>query len=154
MYQCTNVFADDSKGDGDGCVYIYVYIFPFIYLFIYPSTIPFAEILYGMGEHRHTGTPANGTGSVRIPKPWNQWMQDSQNYGKSFGGDNTIPILHSTVGYSFLWNSPAFGGIELTDDLHSWNSTLTTMLDFWVSTTPASIANDESKLAPLLTVRL
>ena len=46
-------------------------------------------------HHHTTGRP----GSVRLPKPWSQWFQDSQNYAISKGGENTIPILHSTEGY-------------------------------------------------------
>ena len=119
------------------------------------ATISFAangptEVLYGMGEHRHTATPANSAGSVRLPKPWTKWFQDSQNYGVSFGGDNTVPILHSSLGYSVLWNVPAFGSANFSDTTLAWEATTATQIDLWIAVTPASLSPGESPLAPLL----
>jgi alpha-D-xyloside xylohydrolase len=119
------------------------------------ATISFAangptEVLYGMGEHRHTATPANSGGSVRLPKPWTKWFQDSQNYGVSFGGDNTVPILHSSLGYSVLWNSPAFGSANFSDATLAWEAVEAVQLDLWIAVTPASLKAGESALAPLL----
>jgi alpha-D-xyloside xylohydrolase len=119
------------------------------------ATISFAangptEVLYGMGEHRHTATPANSNGSVRLPKPWTKWFQDSQNYGVSFGGDNTVPILHSSLGYSVLWNSPAFGSANFSDTTLAWEAVEAAQLDLWIAVTPASLPAGESALAPLL----
>ena len=70
--------------------------------------------------------------------------------GVSFGGDNTVPILHSSLGYSVLWNVPAFGSANFSDTTLAWEATTATQIDLWIAVTPASLSPGESPLAPLL----
>ena len=65
---------------------------------------------------------------------------EASNNGRSFcgvwqGGDVSIPWLMSTNGYGFVWNTPSFGSVEITDGSIAWVSNATETLDFWITTT-------------------
>jgi len=88
------------------------------------------ESIYGLGEHR--------TGRLQY-KPYYHDFQDSQVYQISTGSDISIPFYHSTKGYGFLWNLPSFGYVDINNDFTEWASNSTQQLDFWVTTTNATI---------------
>jgi alpha-D-xyloside xylohydrolase len=106
------------------------------------------ERVWGLGEHRlnvpdlvkpglvPSGTTvdmlAGGAGS------YFKRFEDSQVYSVSKGGDVSIPILHSSAGYSFVWNSPAFGWVNVTTSGTTWNASAGANVDFWVGTTNAT----------------
>ena len=64
---------------------------------------------------------------------------DSLYYGKSQGGDVSIPWYMSSKGYGFVWNLPSLGEVSLSGrDKHQgirWQSNATTGVDFYVTTT-------------------
>ena len=72
------------------------------------ATVTFAgtagEKVYGLGEHR--------TGAVQ-QLPYHKRFADSQDYGQSHGSDVSIPWYASSLGYGFVWNSPAYGARTL-----------------------------------------
>ena len=88
------------------------------------------EKVYGLGEHR--------TGTVD-QMPFQKRFADSEDYGKSHGGDVSIPFYSSSLGYGFLWNSPAYGYVDLSEAALSWYSNATMGLDVWITTTPAGL---------------
>jgi alpha-glucosidase (family GH31 glycosyl hydrolase) len=71
------------------------------------------EKVYGFGEHR--------TGAVN-QMPFQKRFADSEDYGKSRGGDVSIPYYSSSLGYGFLWNSPSYGFVDVSEAAISWYS--------------------------------
>ena len=86
------------------------------------------EKVYGLGEHR--------TGAVN-QMPFYKRFADSQDYAHSHGGDVTLPYFSSSVGYGFLWNSPSYGFVNVSEAATSWYSDATMGADMWISTLPA-----------------
>jgi alpha-D-xyloside xylohydrolase len=111
------------------------------------ATVAFAgtpgEKVYGLGEHR--------TGTVQ-QLPYSKVFAESQDYSKSHGGDVSIPWYVSSLGYGFVWNSPAMGNVSLTEAALSWSAEATLGVDLWITTTPADFdpASGVSPYAPLL----
>jgi alpha-D-xyloside xylohydrolase len=101
------------------------------------------EKVYGLGEHR--------TGSVNM-MPYSKRFADSQDYGKSHGSDVSIPWYASSLGYGFLWNSPAYGSVEVSEEAITWRANASMGVDFWVTTLPATFeaSSGTSPYAPLL----
>ena len=85
------------------------------------------EMVYGLGEHK--------TGTVQR-KPFKKTFADSLFYGKSQGGDVSIPMYTSSLGYAFVWNLPSLGSVDIGSDTTTWVSNATLGLDIWVATTP------------------
>jgi alpha-D-xyloside xylohydrolase len=101
------------------------------------------EKIYGLGEHR--------TGVVN-QMPFAKRFADSQDYGQSHGSDVSIPFYSSSKGYGFLWNSPAYGSVAISEASISWASNASMGVDFWITTFPASFeaAQGISPYAPIL----
>jgi alpha-D-xyloside xylohydrolase len=100
------------------------------------------EKVYGLGEHR--------TGVVN-QMPYFKRFADSQDYAKSSGSDVSIPFYASSRGYAFIWNSPAYGTVNITEDAISWFANATLGVDMWITTTPVDMPAGSSPYAPLLT---
>ena len=93
------------------------------------------ERVYGLGEHK--------TGTVN-QMPYFKLFQTSQWYPVSHGGDVSIPLYTSSIGYAFVWNSPSYGFVNLTTDALTWYSNATMNVDFWIATTPAPASTASS----------
>eukprot|EP01079_Euglenida_sp_SAG-EU17-18_P001938 gene1938-2982_t len=99
------------------------------------------EQVYGLGEHKDN----------KIQQaPYKKVFADSLYYGKSQGGDVSIPYYASSLGYCFLWNSPSLGSVDISSNAIQWVSNATLGVDFWMSTTPADQDPSESIYASLL----
>ena len=89
-----------------------------------------AEDVYGFGEHKNQ----------RVQQmPYKKVFADSLFYGKSQGGDVSIPYYSSSLGYGFVWNTPSLGSVSVSEQAIEWVSNATLGVDFWISTTPASV---------------
>ena len=101
------------------------------------------EKVYGLGEHR--------TGTVQ-QLPYAKRFADSQDYAQSHGSDVSIPWYASSKGYGFVWNSPAYGSVSITEEAITWTANATLGVDVWITTTPADFdpASGVSPYAPLL----
>ena len=55
----------------------------------------------------------------------------------------------SSVGYGFLWNLPSYGNLSISPENITWFSAASQNIDFWVTTTPATIST-ASPFAALL----
>eukprot|EP01065_Artemidia_motanka_P024933 TRINITY_DN29862_c0_g1_i1.p1 TRINITY_DN29862_c0_g1~~TRINITY_DN29862_c0_g1_i1.p1 ORF type:complete len:691 (+),score=186.23 TRINITY_DN29862_c0_g1_i1:68-2140(+) len=89
------------------------------------------ETVTGFGEH---GRGPGGRGVRRTH--WTKSFADSINYGKSNGGDVSVPWYASSRGYGFIWNLPALGRVSVGADGITWTAMAAGGLDFWVTTTP------------------
>jgi alpha-D-xyloside xylohydrolase len=113
----------------------------------FSSMVSFAgtagEKVYGLGEHR--------TGTVN-QMPFTKRFADSQDYGKSHGGDVSIPWYASSLEYGFIWNSAGYGSVEISESAITWRANATQGIDMWVSTTGVDFdpASGVSPYAPLL----
>lgn len=94
------------------------------------------EKIYGLGEHR--------TGTVQ-QSPYNKTFAESQLYATSRGSDVSIPWYASSQGYGFVWNSPSFGSVDVSEAAITWESVATLNVDVWVTTTSADPALDPSR---------
>jgi alpha-glucosidase (family GH31 glycosyl hydrolase) len=79
------------------------------------------ERIYGLGEHR--------TGKVN-QMPYEKEVAKSQIYGDSGGADVSIPWFCSSLGYGFVWNTPAYGHVTLNTDVLQWSSWAQLNADF------------------------
>lgn len=105
------------------------------------ATIDFAglnasERVYGLGEHR--------TGTVQLA-PYDKVFADSLYYRSSHGGDVSIPWYCTTRGLGFVWNLPSLGSVALRYGYQRWVSNATRGIDFWVTTTPATLSEDSNE---------
>ena len=91
------------------------------------SGVP-GERVYGLGEHK--------TGKVQRA-PYAKLFADSLYYGRSGGADVSVPYYSSSVGYAFVWNTPALGSLSLDEHEITWVANATLCVDLWVSTHPA-----------------
>jgi len=111
------------------------------------ATVSFAgtagEKVYGLGEHR--------TGTVQ-QMPYHKRFADSQDYGQSHGSDVSIPWYASSLGYGFVWNSPAYGYVDLSETAITWMANATLGVDMWITTTSTDFdpASGVSPYAQLL----
>ena len=96
------------------------------------------EKIYGLGEHR--------TGVVN-QMPYQKRFADSQDYSKSGGGDVSIPWYASSLGYGFVWNSPAYGYVDISESSIEWFSNATMGIDMWITTTSSDF-NPASGVSP------
>ena len=44
----------------------------------------------------------------------------------------TIPFVYSSLGYGFLWNNPAIGNVELSNNRTRWSVNATRKIDYIV----------------------
>jgi alpha-D-xyloside xylohydrolase len=89
-----------------------------------------SESLYGFGEHR--------TGTVN-QRPYYGNFELSQVYSVSHGSDISIPVYHSSRGYGFVWNTPAYGWVNATSAGQvTWFANSTAQLDYWIGSSPAT----------------
>lgn len=95
------------------------------------------ESIYGLGEHKNNRVE-QGSGSG-----YHKVFADSLYYGKSSGGDVSIPWYMSSKGYGFVWNLPSLGAVTLNQQKIEWTSASTLGVDFWITTT----ASDHSHRA-------
>jgi len=101
------------------------------------ATVTFAgldegELVAGLGEHGRGGQERK----VRRSE-WKHTFADSLYYGKSQGGDVSIPMYTSSKGYGFVWNSPALGSVDIGASQVQWSSLATKNVDLWISAPPA-----------------
>lgn len=89
------------------------------------------EALFGLGQHK-TGVLDN-KGQTFPLRPANTEI--------------LIPVVHSSRGYSFVWNLPSFGTVAATNDSTHWHATSAPLLDFWVCTTSANLSSTQSPWA-------
>ena len=80
------------------------------------------ERIYGLGQHQ--------TGAL-------------DNKGQSFplapvNTEVLIPVVHSSRGYSMLWDLPSFGTVALGNATSHWHADAAPFLRFWVCTTGAN----------------
>ena len=101
------------------------------------------EHIYGLGEHR--------TGNLQM-RPYHKRFADSQDYSQSRGGDVSIPWYASSKGYGFVWNSPAYGFVDVSNTAITWFANATLGVDVWITTTDANFtaASGVSPYAGLL----
>lgn len=117
------------------------------------ATLAFApprptERLYGLGEHR--------LGRVGLRPSFAHAFADSQSYDKSHGADVFVPFYMSVDGgaqaaaeraregaaYGFVWNSPAYGNVSISDAGGVvWHAAATRTVDLWVCTAPPGASN-------------
>jgi alpha-D-xyloside xylohydrolase len=90
------------------------------------------ERIYGGGEHR------TGTLDLLNTSSYYQNLQDSQLYPVSRGGDSSIPIFFSNLGYSLIVNSPSYGTVNLSYSALTFMHNATLNVDFWITTTSSS----------------
>ncbi|HEX5826834.1 MAG TPA: TIM-barrel domain-containing protein, partial [Candidatus Limnocylindrales bacterium] len=83
------------------------------------------ERLFGLGQYQHG----------RLDQKPGVHELEQQNMRVS------VPFLLSSRGYGLLWNNPAIGRVELTDDWTRWVAEATPVLDYWVTAgdTPAEL---------------
>lgn len=89
------------------------------------------EALYGLGQHK-TGALDNKGQTFNL-RPANTEI--------------LIPVVHSSRGYSFVWNLPSFGTFASTNESTHWHATSAPLLDFWVCTTSANLSATQSPWA-------
>eukprot|EP01043_Picozoa_sp_COSAG02_P015410 COSAG02_NODE_657_length_18797_cov_34.071238_14_plen_519_part_00 len=82
------------------------------------------EQYYGLGQHK-TGQLDNAGLSFDL-SPRNTEI--------------SIPVAHSSKGYSILMNLPGFGTVDLADGSMTWQLQTVLQADFWVATTDAGAA--------------
>lgn len=58
----------------------------------------------------------------------------------------SIPWYASSMGYGFVWNSPAYGYVNLSSTALEWSADATLNVDFWVTVAPAGSANPTADL--------
>ncbi len=53
----------------------------------------------------------------------------------------SVPFVLSSLGYGFLWNNPAIGSVTFGQNVTSWRSVSTKVIDYWITAgdTPAEI---------------
>ncbi len=110
------------------------------------ATIVFAghpgEKVYGLGEHRNGRVEQMG---------FTHTFQTSQLYPASHGADVMIPYYGSSLGYGFLWATPSYGNVSLTEQALIWTAFAVPALDIWITTLPPPpVAPTFSPLAVLL----
>eukprot|EP00048_Salpingoeca_helianthica_P023008 m.21681 g.21681 ORF g.21681 m.21681 type:complete len:843 (+) comp8126_c0_seq1:167-2695(+) len=109
------------------------------------ATLTFAghagERIYGLGEHRNNRVEQMG---------FKHSFQDSQLYSTSHGADIMIPYYGSSHGYGFLWATPAYGNVSLTEAALAWTAFAVPSLDLWITTLPAQPDPTLSPLAVFL----
>eukprot|EP01043_Picozoa_sp_COSAG02_P044429 COSAG02_NODE_3967_length_5975_cov_20.818244_3_plen_524_part_00 len=82
------------------------------------------ERYYGFGQHK-TGQLDNAGQSFDL-SPHNTEI--------------SIPVAHSSKGYSILMNLPGFGKVDLVEGSMTWQLQTVLQADFWVATTAADSA--------------
>ena len=97
------------------------------------------ERIYGLGQHQHGLLDQKGA------------VIDLLQYNSEV----CIPFLLSSRGYGFLWNNPAVGRVELSQDQTRWIAEAAQQMDYWITVgdTPAEIMAhyaDATGHAPLL----
>lgn len=80
------------------------------------------EKLYGLGQHQHGLLDQKGAVLDLVQR----------------NAEVTVPVLTSSRGYTFLWNSPAIGRVELAGNGTRWVADSARQLDYWITAgTPA-----------------
>jgi alpha-D-xyloside xylohydrolase len=75
------------------------------------------EQLFGLGQHGHGLYDQKGAVIELVQR----------------NGEITIPMLVSSRGYGFLWNSPAIGRVELALNGTRWVADSARQLDYWIT---------------------
>lgn len=76
-----------------------------------------AEHIYGLGQPQHGLLDQKGC-TIRL------LQQNSQ---------TQIPFYYSSRGYGFLWNNPAVGRVELSNNGTTWVAEASPQLDYWIT---------------------
>ena len=106
------------------------------------------ESVYGLGEHKNGRVDQGRAGYTKI-------FANSLFYRNSQGGDVSIPWYMSSKGYGFVWNLPSLGslGISANSATHpaiGWQSSSSLGADFYVTTTPDTLAPGAAPYPSLL----
>ena len=90
---------------------------------------------YGLGEHKDQKVERTGGGGT-----YKKVFADSLFYGKSQGGDVSIPFYFTSDGYGFVWNLPSLGSVSIDGETGriTWTSNATVGIDFWITTTSST----------------
>ncbi|MFF0000422.1 glycoside hydrolase family 31 protein [Streptomyces avermitilis] len=75
------------------------------------------ERLYGLGQHQHGLFDQKGAVLDLVQR----------------NAEVTIPVLTSSRGYTFLWNSPAIGRVELAGNGTRWVADSARQIDYWIT---------------------
>ena len=81
------------------------------------------ERIYGLGQHKTGALDNKGVAGLKLA-PQNTEI--------------LVPVAHSSVGYAFLLNLPAFGAVEYNESGSFWQADAVLQADFWVATTQDS----------------
>ena len=82
------------------------------------------ERIYGMGQRQHGLLDQKGCTLELLQR----------------NAEVSIPFAVSSLGYGFLWNSPAVGRVEFGRNLTRWVADAAKQLDYWITAgTPATI---------------
>eukprot|EP00051_Salpingoeca_urceolata_P015942 m.209021 g.209021 ORF g.209021 m.209021 type:complete len:813 (-) comp18544_c0_seq3:63-2501(-) len=79
-----------------------------------------AERIYGLGQHKTGKLDNKGVKGLRL-NPANTEV--------------LIPVVHSSLDYTLLFNLPSFGTVEYNDTGSYWHADVVLQADFWVATT-------------------
>lgn len=93
------------------------------------------ERIYGLGQHKTGKLDNKGVKGLRL-QPQNTEV--------------LIPVAHSSLGFTFLFNLPAFGTVEYNDTGSFWHADAVLQADFWVATTADSPPHASSPWGQLL----
>ncbi|MGW0735263.1 glycoside hydrolase family 31 protein [Streptomyces sp. NPDC002851] len=75
------------------------------------------ERLYGLGQHQHGLLDQKGSVLDLVQR----------------NAEVAIPVLVSSRGYTFLWNSPAIGRVELAANGTRWVADSARQIDYWIT---------------------
>lgn len=79
-----------------------------------------SEKIYGLGQYSHGRLDQKGLVLDLTQR----------------NGEVSIPFILSSHGYGFLWNNPAVGRVELSEDRTRWVGYGTEQIDYWFTTAP------------------
>lgn len=106
----------------------------------------------GAGE-RIVGFGEQQDGEIIKTLPFFRSFEAAEYYPYNSGGQALWGLYHNLdKGYSFLWNMPTYGYLNVSTDACTWfaNGTQNGVVDFWVSTIPADLPKGASPLPALL----
>jgi alpha-D-xyloside xylohydrolase len=92
------------------------------------------ERIYGLGQHKTGKLDNKGVKGLKL-NPANTEI--------------LVPVVHSSQGFSFLFNLPSFGTVEYGQNISAWHAEAVKQLDMWVATTSDGPVHAESPWAQL-----
>eukprot|EP00040_Diaphanoeca_grandis_P034239 m.211742 g.211742 ORF g.211742 m.211742 type:complete len:742 (+) comp33109_c0_seq2:2296-4521(+) len=104
------------------------------------------EEIYGLGQHASFSWDPLGSNNNQLNMKGVKGLLMAPH-----DGEVLIPIAHSNLGYSFLFNLPSLGNLEYNDTISYWHAIAVMQVDMWVSTTADSPPHATSPWAQLTT---